>query len=44
MDGPVDAASARKPAVGGVDDRVDFLGRDVALPQLKRLVVDWNVH
>ena len=31
VDGPVDPAAAEQGGVGGVDDRVDPLGRDVAL-------------
>ena len=33
MNGPIDAASTRQLAVGGVDDRIDRLKRDVALKQ-----------
>jgi hypothetical protein len=37
VDGPVDAASAGQGLVGGIDHRVDLLGRDIALNGL-------NIH
>jgi hypothetical protein len=29
VDRPVDAAAARQPAIGRIDDRIDLLGRDI---------------